>query len=87
MLCCISGVLESFCCLTGDRSMEIYRLSCFIVDENLFYKGVDKKVVHGARLHQSHSMADPTGHPTPSPDTASPPYPFVVGPLPCVSAR
>jgi hypothetical protein len=22
------------------------------VDENLFYKGVDKKAVHGARLHQ-----------------------------------
>ena len=29
------------------------------VDENLFYKGVDKKMVHGARLHQSHSVAEP----------------------------
>ncbi|KAF5362546.1 hypothetical protein D9756_002551 [Leucocoprinus leucothites] len=29
------------------------------VDENLFYKGVDKKAVHGARLHQSHSLAEP----------------------------
>lgn len=29
------------------------------VDENLFYKGVDKKTVHGARLHQSHSVAEP----------------------------
>jgi hypothetical protein len=24
------------------------------VDENLFYKGVDKSAVHGARLHQTH---------------------------------
>ncbi|KXN89382.1 L-serine dehydratase 2 [Leucoagaricus sp. SymC.cos] len=29
------------------------------VDENLFYKSVDKKAVHGARLHQSHSLGDP----------------------------
>ncbi|KAF8159751.1 serine dehydratase alpha chain-domain-containing protein [Crassisporium funariophilum] len=32
------------------------------VDENLFYKGVDKSKVHGARLHQSHSLADPVDH-------------------------
>lgn len=24
------------------------------MDENLFYKGVDKSAVHGARLHQTH---------------------------------
>lgn len=30
-----------------------------IVDENLFYKGVDKKAVHGARLQQSHSLSEP----------------------------
>ena len=61
------------------------------VDENLFYKGVDKSVVHGARLHQSHSMADP-GHGRPTGgekegttdpsleglDPCSPPYPFSV---------
>ncbi|KJA25672.1 hypothetical protein HYPSUDRAFT_84980 [Hypholoma sublateritium FD-334 SS-4] len=29
------------------------------VDENLFYKGVDKTKVHGARLYQVHSLADP----------------------------
>ncbi|KAF9478272.1 L-serine ammonia-lyase [Pholiota conissans] len=30
------------------------------VDENLFYKGVDKTKVHGARLHQTlHSLIDP----------------------------
>ncbi|KAJ7074921.1 serine dehydratase alpha chain-domain-containing protein [Mycena belliarum] len=29
------------------------------VDENLFYKGVDKKAVHGARLHQVHPPPDP----------------------------
>ncbi|KAF8623930.1 hypothetical protein AX17_007258 [Amanita inopinata Kibby_2008] len=29
------------------------------VDENLFYKGFDKSTVHGARLHQSHSLAEP----------------------------
>ncbi|KAL0953429.1 hypothetical protein HGRIS_004665 [Hohenbuehelia grisea] len=29
------------------------------VDENLFYKGVDKRAVHGARLHQTHSLAEP----------------------------
>ena len=29
------------------------------VDENLFYKGVDKSAVHGARLHQTHSLSEP----------------------------
>ncbi|KIM44907.1 hypothetical protein M413DRAFT_442879 [Hebeloma cylindrosporum] len=60
------------------------------VDENLFYKGVDKKKVHGARLHQTHH------HPEDSPKLKSPtsnetaqrtgdeykehpPYPFVSG--------
>ena len=27
--------------------------------ENLFYKGVDKRTVHGARLHQTHSLTEP----------------------------
>ncbi|KAF7316429.1 DUF1253-domain-containing protein [Mycena indigotica] len=38
------------------------------VDENMFYKGVDKKLVHEARLHQV-SEEDPSG----------PPYPFASG--------
>lgn len=29
------------------------------VDENLFYKGVDKSAVHGARLSQTSSLSDP----------------------------
>lgn len=49
------------------------------MDENLFYKGVDKKVVHGARLHQTHSLSDPTpGTPPSPPDPCQPPYPFTV---------
>ena len=52
-----------------------------IVDENLFYKGVDKSAVHGARLHQSHSAekgdvipAQPAAN-----DPGHPPYPFESG--------
>ncbi|OCH91026.1 L-serine ammonia-lyase [Obba rivulosa] len=49
-------------------------------DENLFYKGVDKSAVHGARLHQTHSMSDPVEDgPRPPPDPCQPPYPFVSG--------
>ncbi|KAF8801264.1 L-serine ammonia-lyase [Phlegmacium glaucopus] len=59
------------------------------VDENLFYKGVDKAKVHGARLHQNHSVSDPVDSQTPSTervpsgdtvktatDNQQPPYPF-----------
>lgn len=49
-----------------------------IVDENLFYKGVDKSIVHGARLHQSHSSEHTPGAPPEAPDPIQPPYPFVV---------
>ncbi|KAI0763766.1 L-serine ammonia-lyase [Trametes elegans] len=51
------------------------------VDENLFYKGVDKSIVHGARLHQTHSLSEPAtpGAPPPAPDPIQPPYPFVSG--------
>jgi len=58
------------------------------VDENLFYKGIDKSVVHGARLHQSHSVAGPApnAHPSedrcPTPTSACeqhPPFPFESG--------
>ncbi|KAF5335938.1 hypothetical protein D9611_006245 [Ephemerocybe angulata] len=59
------------------------------VDENLFYKGVDKKKVHGARLHQTLAVSDSDGV-TPSaeesgksgeadPDPSHPPYPFSTG--------
>lgn len=60
------------------------------VDENLFYKGVDKSAVHGARLHQTHSLSEPLLDDTPpsgsqgkkpSPETMAPevPYPFESG--------
>ncbi|KAH9066612.1 L-serine ammonia-lyase [Lactarius vividus] len=47
------------------------------VGENLFYKGVDKRSVHGARLHQHvHSnRSSVDGHP----DKEQPPYPFKSG--------
>lgn len=49
-----------------------------LVDENLFYKGVDKSVVHGARLHQpSHTDSDGMEE-TQAADSNQPPYPFVV---------
>ncbi|KAJ7281745.1 L-serine ammonia-lyase [Mycena rebaudengoi] len=65
------------------------------VDENLFYKGVDKKAVHGARLSQVHSLPEPGAasasdssssdeHPSAEEATedtvpAGPPYPFASG--------
>ncbi|KAG6828735.1 hypothetical protein H0H92_006923 [Tricholoma furcatifolium] len=62
------------------------------VDENMFYKSIDKRAVHESRLHQSHSLADPSyGTPPISPNgtddgTANgeqsdehPPYPFSSG--------
>ena len=54
------------------------------VDENLFYKGVDKSIVHGARLHQSHSLMEPPTErhdPDNIGDPCSPPYPFAVSNL------
>ncbi|TFK18452.1 L-serine ammonia-lyase [Coprinopsis marcescibilis] len=52
------------------------------VDENLFYKGVDKKKVHGARLHQHSAPSDGSPVP-PEPDAKTevvqPPYPFESG--------
>ncbi|KAG9312951.1 serine dehydratase alpha chain-domain-containing protein [Chiua virens] len=50
------------------------------VDENLFYKGVDKSAVHGARLHQTHSVEE--GDVIPAPEANDPghlPYPFESG--------
>ncbi|KAJ6581280.1 L-serine ammonia-lyase [Mycena capillaripes] len=45
------------------------------VDENLFYKGVDKKAVHGARLHQVHAPLelDPSAVSDASPSSAEQP--------------
>ena len=48
------------------------------VDENLFYKGVDKSIVHGARLHQPHSTETAPGEPAQASDPIQPPYPFTV---------
>jgi hypothetical protein len=54
------------------------------VDENLFYKGVDKKAVHGARLQQS--LSHPEAELIAPPDSIEglgddkhPPYPFESG--------
>ena len=42
------------------------------VDENLFYKGVDKSAVHGARLSQTSSLTEPLlGAPAQDGDTIS----------------
>ncbi len=55
------------------------------MDENLFYKGVDKTKVHGARLHQHHTITDrpqdissPNGSEN-DVDPMEPPYPFDTG--------
>ncbi|KAF8479720.1 serine dehydratase alpha chain-domain-containing protein [Russula ochroleuca] len=51
------------------------------VDENLFYKGVDKSSVHGARLHQHVHVAESpsvVGREPPS-GSEQPPYPFKSG--------
>lgn len=51
------------------------------IDENLFYKGVDKSVVHGARLHQTYNAAegDQTAAQPETSDPGHPPYPFESG--------
>ena len=56
----------------------LYQSKPDAVDENLFYKGVDKSIVHGARLHQSHSLIEPDYSRIDSENECSPPYPFVV---------
>ncbi|KAI0255797.1 serine dehydratase alpha chain-domain-containing protein [Lactifluus subvellereus] len=51
------------------------------VDENLFYKGVDKSSVHGARLHQhihADSSSTAVGQQVRT-DSEQPPYPFKSG--------
>jgi hypothetical protein len=51
------------------------------VDENLFYKGVDKSAVHGARLHQHVHVAGSSnvaGREAQS-GGEQPPYPFKSG--------
>jgi hypothetical protein len=55
------------------------------VDENLFYKGVDKTKVHGARLYQHHHITDQPQDISSSNgsendvDSMEPPYPFDTG--------
>lgn len=61
------------------------------VDENLFYKGIDKSIVPAARLQQTHSLSEPDLNPHILPLTepagfdndgdaeAGPPYPFASG--------
>lgn len=54
------------------------------MDENLFYKGVDKSVVHGSRLNQTHAVEQADGTKK-GPDAKEnifprrPPYPFESG--------
>ena len=60
-----------------------------LVDENLFYKSVDKSAVHDARLFQTHGLSEslsdnvPSGSPAKksSRETMAPevPYPFESG--------
>lgn len=58
----------------------------------MFYKSVDKRKVHGARLEKTHSITDPLDKQASSPssteyestvslteDTSHPPYPFTSG--------
>ncbi|KAI9440489.1 serine dehydratase alpha chain-domain-containing protein [Lactarius indigo] len=50
------------------------------VGENLFYKGVDKRSVHGARLHQRvHSNGSSVAGQVLPADKEQPPYPFKSG--------
>ena len=52
------------------------------VSENLFYKGVDKRTVHEARLHHGHNAfeSEPDSQPSEmSGDATSPPFPFSSG--------
>lgn len=55
------------------------------MDENLFYKAVDKTKVHSARLHQHHTNTDrPRDYALPDDckkygDSIVPPYPFDTG--------
>jgi hypothetical protein len=61
--------------------MASFRFLTRVVDENLFYKGVDKSSVHGARLHQHvHVAGSPSvvGREPPS-GSEQPPYPFKSG--------
>ena len=83
------GNLHLFFFLVRQSGIERHS---YIVDENLFYKGVDKTKVHGARLHQSHlasesvdkQMSSAEGIPSRDDvetaiDKQQPPYPFDSG--------
>ena len=62
-----------------DAYSHIYMAS---VDENLFYKGVDKRDVHDARLHQTHSLSDSfdrSGLKQSPIEEEHPPFPFDSG--------
>ena len=41
--------------------IDVFFPLCDKVDENLFYKGVDKHLVEPARLSQHHSLSEATG--------------------------
>lgn len=88
--CSWTGILQCRRRIRGQREDERYADAVqllklltheidYTVDENLFYKGVDKSAVHGARLHQVHN-ADPAADSQSEHTSGShqPPYPFVV---------
>lgn len=63
------------------RNLGHHPDSAVLVDENLFYKGVDKSSVHGARLHQHVHVAGSSnvvGRGAQS-GGEQPPYPFKSG--------
>ena len=53
------------------------------MDENMFYKAVDKRDVHGARLHQHYSLSEPNIDLSSTANDQAmselPPYPFETG--------
>jgi len=67
----------------GEEAYYDLTRSCYgviLVGENLFYKGVDKRTVHGARLHRPvHANESPVAGQKLPADKEQPPYPFKSG--------
>lgn len=61
----------------SDWASTLHEFTSIAVDENMFYKSVDKSVVHTARLQQSLGISEPQDAPQASMD--QPPYPFESG--------
>jgi hypothetical protein len=76
----------------SDCGGGYFKILFMAVDENMFYKSVDKRKVHGARLEKTHSVTVPLDNQVSAPsigdpgsfvstneDTNHPPYPFTSG--------